>query len=123
MDKKCYCGSEKWFKDCCEPFILGIQKPQTAEGLMRSRYSAYCTHQADYLIATTHPKTRKRHSKKEILDWAVQNHWLKLEVIKTTENTVEFKAFYLDQSTQPHCHHEHSTFKKEGEQWFYVEGF
>ena len=120
--KLCYCCSEQSFKNCCEPYLLDTQKPPTVEALMRSRYSACCTHNADYLYATTHSSTRKFHAKKDILTWATQNHWLRLELIKATDNTVEFKAYFMDSSLQSNCHHEKSTFKKEGEQWFYVDG-
>jgi SEC-C motif-containing protein len=120
--KNCYCNSEKPFSNCCEPYLKGSIKPETAEALMRSRYSAYCLKNADYLIATTHISTRKHHNKKDILVFATENHWVKLEIVKATENVVEFKAYYLDSSLQPHAHHEKSTFKKEGEQWYYVDG-
>jgi SEC-C motif-containing protein len=118
----CHCGSEKTFQECCEPYIKGIQKAPTAEALMRSRYSAYVTHAADYLVATTHISQRKYHSKKDILDWATNNKWLKLEIIQATENTVEFKAYFMDNSLQTQIHHEHSTFKLENASWFYVDG-
>lgn len=118
----CYCNSEKPFSNCCEQYINGSVKPETAEALMRSRYSAYCVKNADYLIATTHISTRKHHNKKDILSFATENHWVRLEIVKATENMVEFKAYYLDSSLQPHTHHEKSTFKKEGEQWYYVDG-
>jgi SEC-C motif-containing protein len=118
----CYCGSEKTFQNCCEPIIKGIQKAQTAEALMRSRYSAYATHEVDYLLSTTNSSERKHHSKSEILSWATSNQWLELQIIKTTENTVEFKAFFLDNTLQKQIHHEHSTFKLENGNWFYVDG-
>lgn len=120
--KLCYCCSDTLFSDCCEPFLIGKDKPQTAEALMRSRYSAYCTHNADYLVATTHISTRKYNNKKDILNWATQNNWLKLEILNASENTVEFKAYFIDNSLQSHCHHEKSTFKKQGNQWYYVDG-
>lgn len=120
--KLCYCCSDALFSDCCEPFLIEKDKPQTAETLMRSRYSAYCTHNADYLVATTHISTRKYHNKKDILNWATQNNWLKLEILNASENTVEFKAYFIDNSLQSHCHHEKSTFKKQGNQWYYVDG-
>ena len=118
----CHCGSPKSFQACCEPYIKGVQKAPTAEALMRSRYSAYATHSADYLVATTHISQRKYHSKKDILDWATTNQWLKLEIIEATENTVEFKAYFLDNTLQTIIHHEKSTFKFENGSWFYVDG-
>lgn len=121
-ENKCYCDSDKNFQSCCEPIINGVQKAPTAQSLMRSRYSAYVTHQADYLMATTHISERKHHSKSEILHWATANKWLQLEIIKSTENTVEFKAHFLDSKLQKQIHHELSTFKFENGSWFYVDG-
>ena len=119
---KCPCGSQKNFNECCEPFINGTQKAPTAEALMRSRYSAYATHAAEYLLATTHISERKYYSKSDILNWATSNQWLQLEIIKATENTVEFKAYFLDSKLQKQMHHERSTFKFENGSWFYVDG-
>jgi len=120
--KLCYCGSGHLFEDCCEPYIKRKSIPPTAEALMRSRYSAYCIANADYLVNTTHISTRKEYPKSTIVAFATNNHWLQLEIIKATETTVEFKAFYLDKSLAPQVHHEKSTFKKEEGSWFYVDG-
>ncbi|WP_236353540.1 YchJ family protein [Flavobacterium seoulense] len=99
-----------------------MEKAPTAEALMRSRYSAYATHQVDYLVATTHVSQRHLYSKENILLWATSNNWQKLEVLKTTPTTVEFKAYYLDQNKQQHIHHEFSTFVQEDGIWYYVDG-
>ena len=72
----CYCGNSLSFQDCCEPYIKGIKKAPTCEALMRSRYSAYATTEADYLIATTHLSTRKLYKKSDILAWSKNNKWL-----------------------------------------------
>lgn len=122
IQNKCYCGLEKIFQDCCEPIIKGIQKAPTAESLMRSRYSAYATHQADYLLESTHISERKYYSRSEILLWATSNKWLQLEILKSTETIVEFKAYFLDSKLQKQIHHELSTFKLENGSWFYVDG-
>lgn len=118
----CYCNSQKQFKDCCEPYIKGLKKAPTAEALMRSRYSAYATHQADYLVATTHISQRDLHSKEAILFWATSNQWQKLEVLNATSTTVEFKAYYSDHNKKPQIHHEFSTFIQEDGIWYYVDG-
>jgi SEC-C motif-containing protein len=118
----CYCGNALLFGNCCQPIIKGTQKATTAEQLMRSRYSAYCFQAADYLVETTHRTTRKFHKKAEILDWSKSNTWLKLEIIFFDETTVEFKAFYLDESLKANLHHEKSTFIFENESWYYVDG-
>jgi SEC-C motif-containing protein len=121
-ETECYCGSQMKFNDCCSRYINGSEIAPTAESLMRSRYSAYAVHNAGYLVATTHTSTRRYHNKKDILDWPHCNQWIKLEVIHSTENKVEFKAFYLDSQMQMQMHHEHSTFKVKDEKWFYVDG-
>ena len=118
----CYCGSSKTFENCCKIYIKGIQKPATAEGLMRSRYSAFATGEADYLVATTHSSTRKFHKKSDILAWSKSIQWIKLEVLASTETTVTFKAYYLDYELKAQIHHEHSTFTFENGTWFYVDG-
>ena len=118
----CYCGSSKTFENCCKIYIKGIQKPATAEVLMRSRYSAFATGEADYLVATTHSSTRKFHKKSDILAWSKSNQWIKLEVLASTETTVTFKAYYLDYELKAQIHHEHSTFTFENGSWFYVDG-
>lgn len=120
--KKCYCCSEKKFENCCEPFISKIQKPETCLQLMRSRYSAYATQKADYLLATTHISERKYYSKTEIFDWATSNSWQKLEILNNSDTTVEFKAYYLDSTNIQQIHHELSNFKLENDFWFYVDG-
>lgn len=118
----CYCGNSVSFQDCCEPYIKGIKNAPTAETLMRSRYSAFTTGAADYLVNTTHISKRKYHNKRDILAWSQANKWLKLEVLASTETTVTFKAYYLDENLKAQVHYEHSTFKLENDKWFYVDG-
>ena len=118
----CYCGNSIPFQDCCEPYIKGITNATTAEKLMRSRYSAFATDSADYLVNTTHISKRRFHNKKDILAWSQANKWLKLEVLASTETTVTFKAYYLDENLKAQVHYEHSTFKFENNRWFYVDG-
>lgn len=122
MSENCYCGSDKSFESCCNLYISGVEKAPTALALMKSRYSAYVAHQADYLMATTHSSQRKQYSREEILKWATSNQWQKLEIIASTENTVEFKAYFKDENNIDQVHYEFSTFKKENDCWFYVDG-
>lgn len=119
---RCFCGSTIGFQDCCQKYIVGTEKPPTALALMKSRYSAYVTHKANYLLETTHISQRKYYSKADILLWATANEWQKLEIICATESTVEFKAYFFDENKQNQIHHEFSTFKKENGIWFYVDG-
>ncbi|MEO8534594.1 MAG: YchJ family metal-binding protein [Flavobacterium sp.] len=121
-NKKCFCDTGLWFDDCCGLYLQNNRKAPTALVLMRSRYSAYATHNADYLLGTTHVSERLHYSKTEILKWATSNKWQKLEILSFTENTVAFKAYFLDVNNKPQIHYEFSTFKFENDTWFYVEG-
>jgi SEC-C motif-containing protein len=121
-NKKCFCDTGLLFKDCCGLYLENNQKAPTALALMRSRYSAYATHNADYLLETTHVSERKYYSKAEILKWATSNKWQKLEILSFTDTTVEFKAYFLDLNNQSQVHYEFSTFKSENSAWYYVDG-
>lgn len=120
--KKCFCDTGLLFEDCCGLYLQNNQKAPTALALMRSRYSAYVTHNGDYLLETTHISERKYYSKAEILKWATANTWQKLEILSFTENTVEFKAYFLDSNQKPQVHYEFSAFKFENDAWYYVDG-
>ena len=118
----CYCGSTIPFLDCCQKYIDRKAKAPTALALMKSRYSAYATHQVDYLWDTTHDSQREYYSKTDILNWATANEWQKLEILSFTENTVEFRAYFLDNNQQNQVHYEFSTFVNEKGEWFYLDG-
>ncbi|UGS24539.1 YchJ family protein [Flavobacterium channae] len=118
----CYCGNSVSYQECCEPYIKGIANAPTAEALMRSRYSAFATAAADYLVNTTHISKRRLHKKSDILAWSQANKWIKLEVLAATETTVTFKAYFLDENLKAQVHYELSTFKLENGNWFYVDG-
>ncbi len=127
--KKCYCDSGKNFADCCQPFLLENAKPQTAEQLMRSRYSAFVTVNVEYILKSTHPLTRKFHNAEQIKTWAESSVWQKLEIVNTEngtekdkQGTVEFKAYYADSISLANIHHEISNFAKELGKWFFVDG-
>jgi SEC-C motif domain protein len=121
-DNACPCGSELLFSECCEPLIKGERTAETAEQLMRSRYSAYTTVSVDYLLATTHPSTRKNYSRRAICEWAEENTWVKLEISAFTATTVTFKAWFTNAIGLPEVHSEHSTFRQEEGNWYFVSG-
>jgi SEC-C motif-containing protein len=118
--QNCYCHSKKAYKNCCQPFIEQPVFLKTPEQLMRSRYTAFTLHEADYLYHTTYISERKFTSKDEILNWSKRTTWLKLEVIEAVGNKVTFKAHYLDETLEPKSHYEKSTFKQINAIWYYV---
>jgi len=124
----CPCCSGKTYATCCEPVIAGMAA-QTAEALMRSRYTAYHNGIATYIQETTHPSRREDDDLGEIEQWAAENAWLKLEIFETLKGTatdtsgiVEFKAHFKNAEGQPKVHHERSNFVRENDHWYYVNG-
>ena len=118
----CPCCSGKPYENCCEPYHLNKTLPQTAEQLMRSRYTAFAKVLPTYLMETTHESTQKNNNFSDIADWAKSNKWLKLEIVFAESNKVRFKAFYQDTNGDVYEHDELSIFKRENGKWFYVDG-
>lgn len=122
----CYCGNNKTYKECCEIFHLNKGKTETAEQLMRSRYSAFVLADGNYLMQTHHRSTRPTSEKKAIVKWAKSVEWIKLEVLETTqglendkEGTVTFNAYFYENG-KIEVIHEKSAFIKENETWYYL---
>lgn len=117
----CPCGSGTVYGDCCEPLLSGAHPAATAEGLMRSRYTAYGLRDEAYLLASWHVSTRPR-----ALNLANSSiEWQGLEVLNSRQGedkaTVEFIARYRQKGVAGAVH-ENSRFVKEQGQWFYVDG-
>ncbi|MBY0316008.1 MAG: SEC-C domain-containing protein [Bdellovibrionales bacterium] len=116
----CHCGSGINFSQCCEPFLKGSAQPQTAEALMRSRYTAHVVGDITYIKNTLTPEARKRFVEKDVKEWA-KSEWLGLNVIAAQGNTVEFIAKYRADGKVIE-HHEVAKFRKQGDRWFFAEG-
>ena len=121
MQQACYCKSKKLFSECCEPILRVLEVAPTAEVLMRSRYSAYCLGDVNYLQATTHDHSWTDEELKFIQDWADNSFWQHLDIVDASVDMVEFKAYYIFDGKQ-HMHHEKSTFLKINDMWKYVDG-
>ena len=122
ISETCPCGSQQSFSSCCKPIISGNVIAQAPEQLMRSRYSAYVNGAIDYLVDTTHSSTRKNHKRTDIENWSKTTKWLGLEIVRSTETTVEFKARFAGDKETVETHHEKSTFVFEDGKWYYVDG-
>jgi SEC-C motif-containing protein len=121
----CYCPNTQPYESCCNVFITKQKLPETAEQLMRSRYSAYATNNAQYILETYAKSEQSNHSIEDIAAFASFANFIKLEIVATkTEpefDYVEFKAHYL--ADGKHCQiHEVSRFIKEEGAWRYLDG-
>jgi SEC-C motif-containing protein len=125
---QCYCGSGLEFDACCGPVLDGSRPASTAEALMRARYSAFVTHQAEFLHQSLHPQHRDDHDVAATRRWAERSQWLGLQILATqgggeedTQGSVEFIATYKERDLVKH-HHEISTFRKADGTWYFVDG-
>jgi SEC-C motif-containing protein len=128
--QSCSCHSGKLYKECCEPYHLGIKLPESSLLLMRSRYSAYALQLADYIMDTTHPKNSgfQKDRKKwaaEILLFCKKTIFrdLKIEDFGEIKKDWEFVTFtaFLEQSGQDVSFREKSLFEKIEGRWLYLE--
>ncbi|WP_254527899.1 MULTISPECIES: YchJ family protein [unclassified Sphingobacterium] len=122
MNMNCYCGSGNNYEDCCKIVHLDLKNAESAEQLMRARYSAFCLSLVDFLYNSFHPNSRRFQKKSEIEQWSKENKWEGLEIIKATENTVEFRAIYVDPFGEKRLHREKSRFQKLQGTWYYLDG-
>jgi SEC-C motif-containing protein len=124
-DHNCYCGSDQPLAACCGLYINGGKKPETAEQLMRSRYTAYVLSREDYLLRTWYAATRPPALS---LKDASPVKWLGLKILRTEaggaddrEGVVEFVARYSINGKAERLH-EVSRFLRDEGQWRYVDG-
>jgi len=119
---RCPCrkiGDDRPYVDCCAPYHDGALA-QSADALMRSRYSAFALERADYLLATWHPSTRPAS-----IEFNPGRQWMLLRVLETHQTgdtaTVAFIArSRVGGSTQKL--QETSHFVRESGRWLYIEG-
>ncbi|HEY8359230.1 MAG TPA: YchJ family metal-binding protein [Ramlibacter sp.] len=119
----CPCGRPLPFARCCGPYLEDFEAHPApdAETLMRSRYSAFATGNAVYLMATWHPSHRPAQ-----LAFEPGVKWLGLEVrghrqVDADHAEVEFvaRSRLAGRATRLH---ERSRFVREGGRWYYLDG-
>jgi len=77
----CPCDSGVPYTECCQPVISGASPAETAEALMRARYSAYAMKEMDFIFESTHPDHRQNYDQEGTRTWAENSQWLGLEII------------------------------------------
>jgi SEC-C motif-containing protein len=111
---------------CCGPLLARERDADTAEGLMRSRYTAYVLGDGDHLFRTWHPRTRTDDAEPDD-----RVRWVGLEVLEVVdgaagddEGVVEFRARWVSTDDGPVRRgelHERSRFARRGRRWVYVD--
>jgi SEC-C motif-containing protein len=126
QNQPCPCGSGALFANCCEQIINGERESQTAEELMRARYSAFATGAIDFIVASTHSHARRELEIKEIREWSEESTWRGLQIIDTKlidddHASVSFEAQFT-QGGADQNHREKALFEREGGQWRFLTG-
>jgi SEC-C motif-containing protein len=123
------------YKDCCQPYHDSLCHKEvdradgiyadSAERLMRTRYSAFVLIKPEYIVKTTLPVQQNLLDINAIESWAKETDWAGLEIVEHTPKLgkrhaqVEFKAYFnvadnaeksLEKIRQ--AHHELSAFVK-----------
>jgi SEC-C motif domain protein len=126
---KCPCGTGQDYEQCCGQYISGAVFPETAEKLMRSRYTAYTRVDMDYIEKTLAPESKHDYDSANARLWAEQSTWKGLKILSTEKGeaedkkgTVEFTAVY-EHDGQGVEHHEVSQFRRDSKgRWLFVDG-
>ena len=137
------------YQDCCQPYhdafynvevdkAVGI-KAETAERLMRTRYSAFVLVKPEYIVKTTLPAQQNLIDINAIESWAKEMDWAGLEIVEHTPKLgkrhaqVEFKAYFNtkenagDLAEKIQAHHELSAFVKvtnkanDNARWYFLD--
>lgn len=125
----CPCGSPQSYDTCCGPFLSGEARPETAEKLMRSRYTAHVRGAIDYIRDTLVPEERENFDPEATRTWSKESKWKGLKIVRTEaggpddkKGVVEFIATY-ERNGNALDHHEVSRFRKSKEgAWLFVDG-
>ncbi len=119
----CPCQSDLSYAQCCQDFIQQIRIPESAQQLMRSRYSAYVLADSSYILATWHPQYRP----KDLTLTFNDPHWIGLKIVQCQAGTisdeeglVEFIARYKVNG-KAHKLKETSLFKQLNNRWYYCQ--
>ena len=118
----CPCGGGT-YGSCCGPLHRGEQHAETAEQLMRSRYSAFVKAEVDYLLAThPQPELNAAERSRALRESCRHTRWLGLRVLQTSaggandaEGTVQFEARYRGGVLR-----ETSLFERREGRWCYI---
>lgn len=117
----CPCGSGTSYAACCGRLHRG-ETADTAEELMRARYSAFAVRDESYLFRTWHPRTRP-----DSMALPAGRGWTRLVILRTEDGgpaddagVVEFEAHFVA-GGRPRVQHEVSRFERRRGVWVYVD--
>lgn len=120
---RCPCTSGDTYDGCCGPILSGAIAAPTAVRLMRSRFTAFVTGDAEHLLRSWHTSTRPAG-----IDLDPDIRWTRLDILDTVaggpfdaDGVVEFAAFFREDGA-PGSMRERSRFVRENRTWLYLGG-
>ena len=123
----CPCGSGQTLELCCGPIMDGAPA-QTAEALMRSRYTAYALGHLTHLKNSLDAHWRASFDEEGTRTWSQGAVWQGLSILSTKgggqedqEGEVEFVAAFKMDGQDQHMR-ERARFRKRAGHWYYVDG-
>ena len=127
MSRPCPCGAKATIDKHCLPIIEGKAQPDTAERLMRARFTAYSLGDVDFLIRTTAAAFREKLDADELEEYCDSIRCISLKVLATEAGgakdetgVVKFHASLMVNGKRT-LHSEVSRFQREEGQWVYAE--
>jgi len=127
MSRPCPCGAKATFDKHCLPILEGKAKPETAERLMRARFTAYSMGDVEFLIRTTAAEFRDKLDADELEEYCDSIRCVSLKVLGTeaggpSDDTgvVKFHASLMVNGKRT-LHSEVSRFHREDGAWVYAE--
>lgn len=120
----CPCGSGRDFAECCGPLIAG-EPAETAEALMRSRYTAFTLVDLDYIEKTCSENALDTLNRVDMEHSLPGTKWLGLQIVEATDGgaadetgTVKF-SFRYQNGGRDFSQLEIASFVREGGLWKY----
>jgi SEC-C motif-containing protein len=105
------------------PAIRDGREPDTAEALMRARYTAFTLGEVDFIVESHDEATRDQVDRDEIEQWSTTSDWHGLDILETEagqpgddEGMVAFSAQYTLSGTT-YDHRERASFVRRGGAW------
>ncbi len=127
-DLDCPCGSRKAYGSCCGQFHNGLKFPETAEELMRSRYSAYAINNLIYIKNTMQGKAAQGFSENDFDAQKDSHQLLGLDVLRHVKDKKNPNHAYVEFRALHHYHGKYSVIQELSEfiktegKWFYIDG-
>lgn len=121
-EQPCPCGRPAAFAACCGAILAGTKTAETAEDLMRSRFTAHVVRDYRYLHRTYRETARLPYVEEEIED---PIPWTRLVIhahepeVRPGVSIVEFSAFFSEKDAE-HELRERSEFQRVDGAWIYT---